>query len=658
MKTNRLKEMDAPLVVLLLLAAFFLVVKALRLGYFSQWMDEGFYYLAAQKIKTLGYPLYPSGHVLYKSIFFSFLLAGFSTLSGFTTASLRLFSVIVHVSTPVILYLSLKNLLKKEVRFATGILLYFSLWQTEYSRLILYNILAELLIFWGMIWFFKKKMLGENKLYALIWIPALLTHQLAMALVFCFVALLILKTNSFFSRRNILALLLWAPVFVFVQIQETVLWKVGQVYSTQRIFSLTDMFTYFFHGFSLTYYKILRKSFPFYSALFLLGSVVFIVLLIIKKNKKENLSLSQKLAAFILIHFSCTVVFLGFIRTHAMPRYLFPFIIEMFLLNSYYLYESSFFLLRMFVRNRRASLAALAVTLIIPFGFVNDIGWGNVRSVITREYVDEIRSDIITTSGRSSQEDHGSVGEYVRRNRQETDMVIAMHMVFQYLYAGRVDGWLFSGGPGTWDAGVLVNGQWREFYLGVPWIKTAAELKEWIDRSLAEKKRVWVITSPSAERLDHIDDSIRRFLRNSKDRVKWVAKDGMSKAYLFDLSDSSRRFYEAEWGIPGKGELLDRNNLSPDSKVIVREKYRTSYLPLKAGRYALRFHFDGSDGRQVLVRLKEKEKTRAQMAAIIQGSSISFKFKVRENGWYFFELLPLKETVVFDFIEEEIPSPE
>jgi hypothetical protein len=645
------KKIDLYLLLLCVLALFVLILKSLRLGYFPMWMDEGFYYLAAQKIRALGYPLYPSGHVLYKSIFYSYALAFFSLFSGFSVQALRFFSVLIHVMTPLLAYVLLKDILKKEILVAFGILFYFSSWQTEYSRVILYFGLTELLIFLGVILFFRNRFLSRGNLYFLVWIAALLTHQLAIALIFCFLALLVVTGKRFFSKKNILVFMLWLPLFAFVQLQEVFLWKVGQAYSTQGVTSLRDALSYFFKGFSFDYLGMLRRSFPFFWPLFLVGAGIFLITLYIKKTKKREISVSEKFILFLLINFGLTTLSLGFMRTHPMPRYLFPFIVQFLLLNLYFLYDFSRLLFQKVVRPSWAGPLSLIPTLLIPFLFVRDVGINNLSTIIRREYVDQIRTDIIYTSGRYFQEDHRSCAEYVKGHLRPGDKVIAMNMIFEHIYGGQVDAWLFSGGPGTWDAGEYAHGRWVDFYLGVPWLRTVEELKDMIDRNLREGGRVWVVSSTSIEKLSHINKGIRDFLRQNSFRTRWLGKDGFSRAYLFDQDITPSRFYEAEWGIYEPGELESVHNLSESSCVRIRQRYLTSFVHFDKGIEELRLFFRHSEGRSVKLRFKLYGKTLAQKVARIDGNRAIFKVETPRSDWYYLEIVPLTGPAHFDYME-------
>ncbi len=97
------------------LALFFL--KLYHLAYQSPWLDEGFYILAAKKILNHGYPLYPSGHILFKSILYSYCLAGSSLLTGQSIFAFRLFSLVLHAITPIIVYRIGKKHIPKTILF-------------------------------------------------------------------------------------------------------------------------------------------------------------------------------------------------------------------------------------------------------------------------------------------------------------------------------------------------------------------------------------------------------------------------------------------------------------------------------------------------------------------------------------------------------------
>jgi hypothetical protein len=126
---------------------------------------------------------------------------------------------------------------------------------------------------------------------------------------------------------------------------------------------------------------------------------------------------------------------------------------------------------------------------------------------------------------------------------------VANHVVFQYIYAGRVDYWLWSGGPGTWDAWEETPDGWKDFYVGARWINNLSDLEMVLTRN--PSRRVWVIASPSIHRTDHIKSEIAHFIRRDPNRLVFKGKDGMSEVYLWNEENGrltgTHHFLEGEW---------------------------------------------------------------------------------------------------------------
>jgi len=170
--------------------------------------------------------------------------------------------------------------------------------------------------------------------------------------------------------------------------------------------------------------------------------------------------------------------------------------------------------------------------VILLFLTAEGVGVGKVKAIVNRQYGDPIQTDIIQLSGRYQQYDHRGPGEYVRHFLQEEDLVIAIHVVFQHIYAGRVDYWLWSGGPGTWDAWEETSEGWKDFYVGAKWINNLEDLRQVLKTN--PEKRVWIISSPSILRRDHIKENIALFIKSDPEKLVFRGKDGMSEVYLWN----------------------------------------------------------------------------------------------------------------------------
>jgi len=158
-------------------------------------------------------------------------------------------------------------------------------------------------------------------------------------------------------------------------------------------------------------------------------------------------------------------------------------------------------------------------------------------------------------------------------------------MVFQYIYAGKVDYWLWSGGPGTWDGWEETEDGFRDVYTGAKWINNLADLKGVLNQN--KEKRVWLITSPSLGRRDHINQEIADFIENSE-RLVFRGRDGISRVYLWsDLLEDQKirpQGLEAEWFSFPLGVIQADENASQKRAVFLdKAKDKRGVLSLVPG---------------------------------------------------------------------------
>ncbi|MGB3861715.1 MAG: glycosyltransferase family 39 protein, partial [Candidatus Aminicenantaceae bacterium] len=132
---------------------FILLIRSLDA--LSLWMDEGFYYLATQKILDLGYPLFPSGHIYYKAIFYAYASALFTRIFGFTVFNLRLISVLCTLALIPVIYLMGKKLFNRIVGLGAVVVFSLCVWVAEYGRVDLYFAPLQLVSFGGLYLFYR-----------------------------------------------------------------------------------------------------------------------------------------------------------------------------------------------------------------------------------------------------------------------------------------------------------------------------------------------------------------------------------------------------------------------------------------------------------------------------------------------------------------------
>jgi hypothetical protein len=554
------------------------VVLLLRnLGVLSMWMDEGFHYLAAQGILKHGYPLYPSGHIYWKAILYAYALAAGSLVFGFKVVTLRVLSVLCVAGLIALSYHLGRRYFSRTVGALAVVILAFSAWELEYARLALY--FAPLQLFYlTSLYFFYRGFFEEERRFK---VPAValflltpLIHQLGMGVIFAYPALFLMKGARRFFRKDVLTGFVVTVLFYLgIQIQEYFFWKVGYVYEKTDM-SLRGMIGYFFGNFSLDYFKEFFRGFPWMSLSVLAG--VFLCLgAVVRRRDGESVPAESDSARspwlYLNLCFVFPLFFFAFFRTHVQPRYLaqlYPVFVLLFLLA-----------LRAFSRGLVQGLAAPAVGIVKPkiqsvLGGVVFLGLvlalvegsrpGQLLSVVNRRYGDPITTDIINRSGRFEHYDHESVGAYARRNLRPEDIVIAIHVVFQKAYIGQVDYWLWSGGPGTWDAWEKTTDGWKDFYVGARWLNNLADLRKVVEENPG--RRVWLVTSPSLLRKDHVNEEIREYIAvQNADKLVYRGKDGMSEVYVWnapELTAGGRRALEGEWLPVRRGMILKGAEMS------------------------------------------------------------------------------------------------
>lgn len=262
-----------------LFVAGWIVLALQNLGFLSLWMDEGFHYLAAEGILKHGYPLFPSGHIYYKAILYTYILAFFSLVFGLKAATLRLISVLaIGVLIPSA-YLVAKKFFSRTIGILAVGILTLSVWEAEYARLALY--FAPLQLFYLLsLYFFYRGFVEDRKnfkiLATIFFILIPLVHQLGMGVWFCFPALLFMKGLKRFFKKDVLASFSITTLFyVFLQLHEFFFWKVGYVYAKEDT-SFRGMINYFVSGFSLDYFKEFFRSFPRMSLVVLAGLFLYL----------------------------------------------------------------------------------------------------------------------------------------------------------------------------------------------------------------------------------------------------------------------------------------------------------------------------------------------------------------------------------------------
>jgi hypothetical protein len=583
-----------------------------NLGYLSLWMDEGFHYLAAQGILQHGYPLYPSGHIYYKVALYTYVLAFASKIFGFTAATLRAVSVFCVAGVVGLAYLVGKRFFSRTIGGLAAVLLAFSVWEVEDARLALYFAPTQLLYLVGLYLFYQGFILDRKKFRlwsTVVFILIPWVHQLGMGLIFCYAALVVMKGLKRFFRKDVLISFgLVTLAYLAVQLQEFFVWKVGYVYEKTDS-SLAGMFHYFFSSFNFDYFKEFFVAFPAMTLVVLGGFFLYLGTRLGTIGRDDERSGSPYL--YLTLGLIFPLLFFGVFRTHVQPRYLaplYPVFVFLFLAGLRQAAAAlSDLVIAPFVSLTPKAKAAAAMILFLAAVFVltEGVGLGKTMAVVNRRYKDPITADIITRSGRFEQEDNANTGLYVRHFLKPEDVVIAIHVVFEKIYVGRVDDWLWSGGPGTWDAWEKTPDGWMDFYVGARWLNNLEDLKKVVEGNPG--RRVWLVGSTSLIRRDHINQEIADYLAAQKDKIVFRGWDGVSEVYLWNDEAGGfagvRHTCEGEWLPSRRGSIVYGEEYSKQAAMAWEPGRPEDFLAeipgeFKSGRYRLRLRVkaDGGDG--------------------------------------------------------------
>ncbi|GAI90942.1 unnamed protein product, partial [marine sediment metagenome] len=140
-------------------------------------------------------------------------------------------------------------------------------------------------------------------------------------------------------------------------------------------------------------------------------------------------------------------------------------------------------------------------------------------------------------------------------------------------YIKQIDYWLWSGNLISWQPYDLKDGIHYDKFFGVPLIRDTSNFFTVLNEN--SNKNVWVITSYSIRRPDHIDPLIYNFLEENNQYKMITGKDDISSAYLFPAMESGSRNY------------LMYSNVEPTSEEIIK-------VNLDDGKYIFSFNEPGN----------------------------------------------------------------
>ncbi|HEY8518636.1 MAG TPA: glycosyltransferase family 39 protein [Gammaproteobacteria bacterium] len=136
--------------------------------------------------------------------------------------------------------------------------------------------------------------------------------------------------------------------------------------------------------------------------------------------------------------------------------------------------------------------------------------------------------------GLESYPDYQGPAAFVRAAADGDDLIIAFDSREYYDYVGRLDYWLRS--SGYEDQSYEEAGRIRDLYLSTPLVADLPTLESVLgvpDRTKWIIVADWLLGDGTA-----LDEDIKRFLRNHRDRIVYVGRDGVTNVYRFDPPDA------------------------------------------------------------------------------------------------------------------------
>ncbi len=505
--------------------------------------DEGFTYLAAEGMLHHGLPVLPSGNVYYKSVFYSATAAGAAALGGLNERSLRLPGALFGTALVVLVFAGMRRVAGAGGALVAAGLVAASVWEIEFTRQARYYGQLQFFVTGAVLAFYSGFVLGCPRARAAAFVCSVLsalTHQLGYALILLYLYPLLLRGREALSDRGFLGYgLATAGLAAGGILFELFFWKVGAVNPTGHGASGAAA-AVCAPAYSLYYLKVYDWLFPSMFAVVAAGVALTAVRLGLRLHRGggEN---HLPFRTFLIVVLFSTLLVMGFGRSHLQPRYVFFTAPLFFMLYALSVRDLAFAATAGL--SRLAGWAHGTVPRLVAAGLIGLLLLGataegcdpaQVRAVVARQPGDPIdHLKFLPSTSRRFDWDSRGPGLYVRSRLQPGDVVAGTHMIFQHVYAGRCDYWLWSASISTWNAYTRTDKGWTDTYLGVPLLRTLGDLRALIDSR--GPRRVWIVTTPSLLDRNHVARDIRDFLLGENaSRCVYTGRDGVSRVFLWD----------------------------------------------------------------------------------------------------------------------------
>jgi Dolichyl-phosphate-mannose-protein mannosyltransferase len=387
--------------------------------------------------------------------------------------------------------------------------------------------LAILLLGW---FFIPKRYPGQfwTRLTLVSVIVVLAIHQILLAgLILVFYLLFSEKGFHGFARREV-----WVMVIL-------ILLALG-FWTTYGLYDWTDSATPFAHrlievikieaGLPKLYYLCFFASFPLMATVVVAG----LLRLFHQSSQPYRKASDHKVKAFfIFTGFVIPLLATGFLKTDWMEYRLNFHLNPLFVLIYVFAFAELLQAAQQWLARRGLGQSWRVATPIVIglalLGCGEQIYPQRVYHLVTRDYGDPVDSHSAPGSHFRLMPDHQLPGDYVKRQRLESDIVIAMDWLAQHNYAGRIDYWLRTD---AYKLQAYHRGQnYFDIYTGTQIVATVEDLQKIIAERAA--RRIWIITASAyTESQLHVTNEMLNFLNSLNQYIVLTGRDEKSLVYL------------------------------------------------------------------------------------------------------------------------------
>lgn len=544
---------------------FFLRIR--NLGYLSFWGDDGHTFIGTISILKHGYPLLPSGYVLYHGILDYYLNVIPVLIFGANEFALRITSVFFGLSTIILIYFVGKAIANKFVGFLSAFIITFSTWYIQFSREARYFATLQFFFLLTFYFFYKGFLKNERPFRILATIFMVLTplvHGNGFFLLLLFVLLLFYMGRKFFKKEVIIPLFIVILLDGLQVINQVFFWKVGRSFYTVGGSFISIVRAYFKFP-DLYYFKIIKMMFPEMFIVFLIGILVVIVFSIFINIRRglsaQDLFLSEnelKLGR-IKIPFNIFMIYLIFIFTviiislgqmYNQQRYIY-FIMPVFVLVfSYIIYLISISLAKLIylsiqkLKRKKLNIRVLNPILIIIFISVSFFTIGGINpkealAIPCVKHSDRLNTFYSISTAFHYHWDAAIISKYVAEHIDKDDIVITTDVYNSYPYTRQIDYWLWTGSLESWSPFHTKGYKVYDDTYGVRVIRNIVELVKVFNENY--DKDIWIITSYSLFTPEHISVEIKDFLDSRDDDLVLTGRDNVSRLYYFPKTGKKER---------------------------------------------------------------------------------------------------------------------